>query len=94
VFDQVMSTIIDALLAVPPIRFVMGLVESRWRPLWAALWTRARFVAFAMDSSGAIIARDSARVASAVTGMFVEFRFRHVDCDEIADWQIEATTPK
>jgi hypothetical protein len=253
VFDQVMSTIIDALLAVPPIRFVMGLVESRWRPLWAAFWiavivylisrtmnhlalrrarlkivdeqvgggaprsrpspgevdhadvasvppepavaaaapadapapgpaaaesgrglanvpvpilaaaalvvtaialatialtmrsapndsadtiatmaaaadsaaradgpmdirwrsgrmdddhcigtfevthgdgTRARFVAFAMDSSGAIIARDSARVASAVTGMFVEFRFRHVDCDEIADWQIEATTPK
>jgi len=53
---------------------------------------RARLVAFAMDTSGAVIARDSAQVASAVTGMFVDFRFRNVDCDEIDDWQIQATT--
>ena len=250
--DQVLSAVIDALLAIPPVRFVMGLVESRWRPLWAALWiavivylisrtmsqlalrrarlrilseapdgrsltnapsgggldpapadasvapvgagatsgptsgpraagdptsvpmgtrrptiplpvvgaavivgalavvgvavatrsapndstaavrapvadsaaagpdtpidiryrsgrmdddhcigtfevtrgrgSRARFVAFVMDTSGAIIGRDSAQVASAVAGLFVEFRFRYVDCEEIDDWQIQATT--
>ena len=38
VADHVLSAIINTLLAIPPIRFVMGLVESRWRPLWAALW--------------------------------------------------------
>lgn len=238
--DQVLSAIINTLLAIPPIRFVMGLVESRWRPLWAALWlaviaylisrtmnywalrrarlkilsettdgrplgvtepasppsgqgqaaesvlasapafsrvtapptsararvplgviagtlivaaiitaslgvalrsipnesdstapaavldsvvkpaapidvrwksgrmddddcigtfeltrgegTRARLVAFVMDTSGAVMTRDSAQVTSAVPGVFVEFRFRHVDCDEISDWQIQATT--
>jgi hypothetical protein len=246
VADHVLSAIIDTLLAIPPIRFVMGLVESRWRPLWAALWlaviayllsrtmnywalrrarlrlltetadgrplgvvdpapaatmggnhpgaastpalpnepispsptigagsatrpqiplgvvaatlivaalitgalgvairsrpngpvasapitptdsvlkpgppidarwksgrmddddcigtfeltrgegTRARLVAFVLDTSGAVMTRDSAQIASAVPGMFVEFRFRHVDCDEIDDWQIQATTP-
>jgi hypothetical protein len=55
--------------------------------------TRAGLVAFAMDSSGAIIARDSAQMSTAVTGMLVDFRFRNVDCDEIGDWQIQATTP-
>lgn len=240
-FGQVMSTVVDALLAIPPVRFVMGLVDAQWRPFWAALWlaaiayilsrtmnhlalrrarlrilsepqgsaadvtaraprdaassapdaaaptakpsipatapraasaapvvplpvvggavlvgaavvivtavalrpepnesapsvpaitadstlpseasldvrwrsgrmsdddcvgtfevthgsgTRAGFVAFVMDSSGAVMARDSARVASAVAGLLVDFRFRHVDCDEIADWQLQATTPK
>jgi hypothetical protein len=56
--------------------------------------TRAQFVAFVMDTTGAIVARDSARVASAVGGLLVEFRFRHVDCDAIDDWQLQATTPK
>jgi hypothetical protein len=56
--------------------------------------TRARLTAFVMDTSGAVMARDSAQVASAVAGMFVEFRFRHVTCDEIDDWQIQATTLK
>ncbi len=56
--------------------------------------TRARFKAFVMDTSGAVMARDSARVDAAVSGLFVEFRFRHVDCDEIDDWRLEATTPK
>jgi hypothetical protein len=56
--------------------------------------TRARFKAFVMDTSGAVMARDSARVEAAVSGLFVEFRFRHVDCDEIDDWRLEATTPK
>jgi hypothetical protein len=56
--------------------------------------TRARFKAFVMDTSGAVMARDSARVGAAVSGLFVEFRFRHVDCDEIDDWRLEATTPK
>ena len=247
--EQFVSAVIDALLAIPPVRFVMGLVESRWRPLWAALWiaviaylvsrtmnqlalrrarlrilseppdglpvasrsasigtadtssehggglptrggaeatgtqgvpgpgagsttpavplpvvgaalvigaivvagvavatrtapndsspavmpvssdtavarperpidvryrsgrmegdhcigtfevthgngTRARLVAFVMDSSGAVIGRDSARVESAVSGIFVDFRFRYVECDEIDDWQIQATTPR
>jgi len=55
---------------------------------------RAQFVAFAMDTTGAIMARDSARVASVVRGLLVEFRFRHVDCDEIADWQLQVATPK
>lgn len=56
--------------------------------------TRAQFVAFVMDSTGAVMARDSARVASAVRGLLVELRFRHVDCDEIADWQLQVATPK
>jgi hypothetical protein len=56
--------------------------------------TRARFKAFVMDTSGAVMARDSARVDAAVSGLFVEFRFRHVDCDEIDDWRLEVTTPK
>jgi hypothetical protein len=56
--------------------------------------TRARFKAFVMDTSGAVMARDSARVDAAVSGLFVEFRFRHVDCDEIDDWRLEATTLK
>jgi hypothetical protein len=56
--------------------------------------TRAQFVAFVMDSSGAVMARDSARVGSAVRGLLVELRFRHVDCDEIADWQLQVATPK
>jgi hypothetical protein len=245
VFGQLLSTVVDALLSIPPVRFVMSLVDARWRPLWAALWvaviayvlsrtmnqlalrrarlrlvddprelgaaptsgprsepatdagsdasppssptpasaasrtapraratplvplpivgaamvvgaaavivtamllrpakpndqlpavplvapestppregaldvrwrsgrtndddcigtfevtrgsgTRARFVAFVMDSSGGVMARDSARVESAVSGLLVDFRFRHVDCDEIADWQLQATTPK
>jgi hypothetical protein len=246
VFNQVVSAVINTLLAIPPIRFVMGLVDARWRPLWAALWlavigyvisrtlnqlalrrarlhllarvgdpyegkprdlirdrgdvtmssaqepptrepppreavptgptspsgvvsipipvllgalaigllavvgvavatrsapnapaaaaapaaadsvvrpdgpidvrfrsgrmngddcigtfevthgagTPARLVAFVMDTSGAVMARDSAQVAAAVAGLFVDFRFRHVDCDEIDDWQLQATTPK
>lgn len=53
----------------------------------------ARFVAFVMDSAGAVMARDWARADLAVAGLLVDFRFRHVDCDEIADWQFEATTP-
>jgi hypothetical protein len=56
--------------------------------------TRAQFVAFVMDTAGAIMARDSARVGSAVPGLLVEFRFRHVDCEEIADWQLQVATPK
>ena len=56
--------------------------------------TRVAFTAFVIDSSGAVMARDSARVDAAVSGLFVEFRFRHVDCDEIADWRLEARTPK
>lgn len=55
--------------------------------------SRARLTAFVMDTSGAVMARDSAQVATAVPGIFVEFRFRHVDCEEIDDWQIQATTP-
>ena len=55
--------------------------------------TTARLLAFALDSSGAIIARDSAQVTSAVTGMFVDLTFRQVACDKIYDWQIQATTP-
>ena len=55
--------------------------------------TRARLVAFVMDTSGAVIGRDSARVDAAVPGIFVDFRFRYVECDEIDDWQIQATTP-
>lgn len=56
--------------------------------------TPARLVAFVMDTSGAVMARDSAQVTAAVAGLFVDFRFRHVDCDEIDDWQLQATTPK
>jgi len=56
--------------------------------------TSARVVAFVMDTSGAIMARDSARVESTVRGLLVEFRFRHVDCDEISDWQLQVTTPR
>jgi hypothetical protein len=56
--------------------------------------TRAQFVASVMDTAGAIMARDSARVASAVPGLLVDFRFRHVDCEEIADWQLQVATPK
>lgn len=56
--------------------------------------SRAQFVAFVMDTTGAIMARDSVRVASAVRGLLVEFRFRHVDCEEIADWQLQVATPK
>jgi hypothetical protein len=56
--------------------------------------TRAQFVAFVMDTSGAVMARDSARVASAVRGLLVELRFRHVDCEEIDDWQLQVTTPR
>ena len=42
----------------------------------------AQFVAFVMDTSGAILARDSASVKSAVVaGLLVDFRFRHVACD-------------
>jgi hypothetical protein len=55
---------------------------------------RAQFVAFVMDTSGAVMARDSTRVASAVRGLLVELRFRHVDCEEIDDWQLQVTTPK
>ena len=56
--------------------------------------TPARLVAFVMDTSGAVMARDSAQVAAAVAGLFVDFRFRRVTCDQIDDWQLQATTPK
>ena len=56
--------------------------------------TGAQFVAFVMDKTGAVMGRDSARVSSAVRGLLVDFRFRHVDCKKIDDWQLQATTPK
>ena len=56
--------------------------------------TRAQFVAFVMDTSGAIIARDSGAVDSALPGVLVDFRFRRVACDRIYDWQLQVTTPK
>ena len=56
--------------------------------------TRAQFVAFVMDTSGAIIARDSGKVDAAVPGVLVEFRFRGVTCERIYDWQLQVTTPK
>ena len=55
----------------------------------------AQFVAFVMDTSGAILARDTASVKSAVVpGLLVDFRFRRVACDRIYDWQLQVTTPK
>jgi hypothetical protein len=56
--------------------------------------TRAQFVAFVMDTSGAIIARDSGKVDAAVPGVLIDFRFRGVACDRIYDWQLQVTTPK
>jgi hypothetical protein len=56
--------------------------------------TSAQFVAFVMDTSGAIMARDSARVQSAVRGLLVDFRFRRVACERINDWQLQVSTPK
>ncbi|HEX5075919.1 MAG TPA: hypothetical protein VFW03_22085 [Gemmatimonadaceae bacterium] len=56
--------------------------------------TRAQFVAFVMDTSGAIIARDSGKVDAAVPGVLVDFRFRGVSCQRIYDWQLQVTTPK
>jgi len=56
--------------------------------------TPARLVASVTDSSGAIIASDSAQVASTVRGMAVDFRFRGVTCDRISDWQMQVMTPK
>lgn len=37
-FEDFYNTLIDALLAFPPARFVLGLVGSRWQPLWAGIW--------------------------------------------------------
>ena len=56
--------------------------------------TRAQFVAFVMDTSGSIIARDSGKVDSALPGVLIDFRFRRVGCDRIYDWQLQVTTPK
>jgi hypothetical protein len=56
--------------------------------------TPARFVAFVLDSSGAVMAQDSGGVAAAVRGVLVDFRFRRVTCSKIADWQLQALTPK
>ena len=56
--------------------------------------TPARFVAFVLDSSGAVMAQDSGGVAAAVSGVLVDFRFRKVTCSKIADWQLQALTPK
>ncbi len=54
----------------------------------------AKFVAFVMDTSGAIMARDSVDVLSARPGLLVDFRFRRVRCDRIYDWQLQVMTPK
>jgi hypothetical protein len=56
--------------------------------------TRAEFVAFVLDSTGKVVARDSTRVDAAAAGTSIEFRFRRVNCDRIADWQLEMRTPK
>lgn len=56
--------------------------------------TSAQFVAFVMDTTGAIIARDSGGVQSAVPGVLIDFRFRRVACERIYDWQLQVTTPK
>ena len=56
--------------------------------------TPAQFTAFMLDSAGGVIARDSARVGSAVRGLLVEFRFRRLSCKAIADWQLQVATPK
>ena len=56
--------------------------------------TRADFVAFVMDKSGAVIARDTQTVKAAVRGLLVDFRFRRTGCDRIDDWQMQVTTPK
>jgi hypothetical protein len=56
--------------------------------------TPAQFVAFVMDSTGAVMAGDSTRVESAVRGLLVELRFRNVRCEAIDDWQLQVTTPK
>jgi hypothetical protein len=47
-----------------------------------------------MDSSGTVIARDAKRVTSLLPGLLVEFRFKHVDCDEIESWQFQGETRK
>ena len=55
----------------------------------------AQFVAFVMDTTGAILTRDSVSVRSAVVpGLLVDFRFRRVACNRIYDWQLQVTTPK
>ncbi len=57
--------------------------------------TSAQFVAFVMDTTGAILTRDSVSVRSAVVpGLLVDFRFRRVACNRIYDWQLQVTTPK
>ena len=47
-----------------------------------------------MDTSGTVIARDAKRVTSLLPGLLVEFRFKHVDCDEIESWQFQGETRK
>ena len=56
--------------------------------------TPAQFVAFVMDSGGSVIAQDSAGIPAVVRGVLVDFRFRQVNCARIADWQLQAATPK
>ena len=45
-----------------------------------------------MDSSGTVIAQDAKKVASLAPGLFIDFRFRNVDCDEIKSWQFQGET--
>jgi hypothetical protein len=56
--------------------------------------TPAQFVAFVMDTTGAIIARDSGSVDSAMPGVLIDFRFRRVACERVYDWQLQVKTPK
>ena len=53
-----------------------------------------KFIAFVMDSSGAVMAGDSTDVAGAGRGKHIDLRFRRVKCAKIGDWQLQVLTPK
>jgi hypothetical protein len=44
---------------------------------------------YVLDASGSILGKDTLRVSSLITGAFYEFRFRGVDCDAVAHWQVQ-----
>ena len=102
-------TPVDTAAPAPPVNTATGEapLDFRWRSgradgsdcigtleLTSGTAKPALLVGSVMDSAGAIRAADSAQVASTVSRLLVEFRFRRIRCDEIRDWQLQVMTPK
>ena len=52
-----------------------------------------RVVLLVLDSTGAVLARDTSRAGAISVGQLIDFRLARLDCNRIAEWRVRSEPP-